>query len=55
MESSEDYLGIADWIVIYTRQGIQLWVSRPDNSIGKLSRQCRLSNIEAAGQVGIVE
>ena len=36
--SSEDYLGIADWIVMYRLDKVQLWVSRVDKSIGKLSR-----------------
>ena len=36
MGSSEDYLGTADRIAMH-KQGIQLWVNRVDNSIGKLS------------------
>ena len=32
----EWYLGIADLIGMYTRQGIQLWVSIADWLIGKL-------------------
>ena len=29
---------------VQIRKGIQLWVSKADNSIGKLSRQCRLNS-----------
>ena len=49
--TAEDYLGMADWIVMYrvqTRQGIQLQAN-----IGKLSSQCRLSSTETV--IDIVE
>ena len=39
-----------------TRYTAYVWVSRADNSKGRLSRQCRLSNIEAVVmEIGIVE